>query len=187
MIRTNLHHLLSQAASAAPQNAALSSGPDTISYGELWSAVLTAAAQLQELDLRRGDRVAIYLEKRVELVVAMFAASAAGGIFVPVNHVLKAQQLGHILRDSGARFLVTSADRLGRLSATLAEASVEQVVLVGAGDAAESEEVAESGEAAGYRVAPIAARYTRLLAMLLALIGMLLFVAGALVAVRSFA
>lgn len=49
------------------------------------------------------------------------------------------------------------------------------------------EALALSDVLAGYRIASIAVRHTRLLAALLALIGMLLFVLGALVAVRSFA
>ena len=130
-IRTSVHHLLSQAAAAAPRSAALSYKNETISYGALWHEVRAAAVQLQELGLLPGDRVAIYLEKRIESVVAMFATSAAGGVFVPINHVLKPAQVGHILHDCGARFLVTSTDRLAQLPAALADGSVEHVVVVG--------------------------------------------------------
>lgn len=145
-IRTNIHHLLSQAATAAPTSPALSYKQETVSYEALWQAARAVAAQLQELGLQRGDRVGIYLEKRIELVVAMFATSAAGGMFVPINHVLKPAQLGHIVNDSGARFLVTSADRLAQLPAVLADGSVEHVLLVGA---------VEGADIAGYRVSPL--------------------------------
>ena len=131
-IRTNVHHLLGQAAAAAPESAALTYKQQTVSYGELWDAVRAAAVQLQELGLQRGDRVAIYLEKRIELVVGVFATSAAGGVFVPIHHVLKPAQVGHILNDSGARFLVTSADRLAQLPSVLIDGSVEHIVVVGA-------------------------------------------------------
>ncbi len=117
---------------ATPQSAALTYKKETVSYGDLWQEARAVAAQLQGLDLERGDRVAIYLEKRVEMVVAMFATSAAGGIFVPINHVLKPAQVGHILHDSGARFLVTSADRLSQLSAVVADGAVREVLVVGA-------------------------------------------------------
>jgi acyl-CoA ligase (AMP-forming) (exosortase A-associated) len=145
-IRTNVHHLLTQAAAATPHSAALTYKKETVSYAELDAAVRAAAVRLQELGLERGDRVGIYLEKRIELVVAMFATSAAGGVFVPINHVLKPAQLGHIVNDSGARFLVTSADRLAQLTAVLADGSVEHVLLVGA---------AEGADPVGYRVSPL--------------------------------
>jgi acyl-CoA ligase (AMP-forming) (exosortase A-associated) len=148
-IRTNIHHLLTEAAAASPQAPALSYKKDTVSYGELAQAVHAAATQLQSLGLERGDRVAIYLEKRIELVAAMFATSAAGGVFVPINHVLKPAQLGHIVKDSGARFLVTSTDRLAQLPSVLTDGSVEQVLVVGGSDAAQ-----QPNDPASYRVAP---------------------------------
>lgn len=128
--RTNVHHLLSQAALAYPDAPALTYKNDVVTYAQAWRATTAVADQLRVLGLERGDRVAIYLEKRIETVVAMFAASAAGGMFVPINHVLKPAQVGHILSDSGARILVTSGDRLGQLSDLLPDTAVEHVVVV---------------------------------------------------------
>lgn len=135
-IRTQFHHLLAQAAAARPDAPALTYRNRTAGYGDVWRTVQAAAAQLTGLGLRRGDRVAIYLEKRIETVAAFFAATAAGGVFVPVNHVLKAAQVGHILADSGATVLVTSADRLAQLDAVLAGTAVTQVITVGTTEAA---------------------------------------------------
>lgn len=131
-IRTNFHDLLAQAAAATPDAPALTYRDDTIGYARTWDIVRAAAAQLQGLGLQRGDRAAIYLEKRLETVCAIFAATAAGGMFVPINHVLKPMQVGHILVDSGARILVTSADRLAQLAETLPGTAVQDVVVVGA-------------------------------------------------------
>lgn len=129
--RTNFHHLLRQAAAATPDAPALTYRDATISYAETWRMSRAAADQLLTLGLQRGDRVAIYLEKRFETVTSFFAVSAAGGVFVPVNHVLKAAQVGHILRDSNARVLVTSADRLSQLASVLPETLVAHVIVVG--------------------------------------------------------
>ncbi|WP_116950086.1 acyl-CoA ligase (AMP-forming), exosortase A system-associated [Jiangella endophytica] len=142
MIRTGFHDLLGQAAAARPDAPALTYRNQTVSYADVWRTAQAAAAQLAGLGLRRGDRVAIYLEKRIETVAAFVAVSAAGGVFVPVNHVLKAAQVGHILADSGATVLVTSADRLGQLGSVLPTTAVTDVVVVGDGAA----------PAAGHRV-----------------------------------
>lgn len=130
-MRTNLHHLLSGAAAATPDAPALTYRDLTLTYAETWSQTQAAASQLEHLGVQRGDRVAIYLEKRVETVVAIFAISAAGGVFVPVNHVFKARQVSHILEDCGAKVLITSSDRLSQLASALAGTSIEQVVVVG--------------------------------------------------------
>lgn len=129
-MRTNFHHLVEQAATVTPTAAALTYRDRTVTYSETQAMIETVAAQLQSLGLTRGGRVAIYLEKRIETVVAIFATSAAGGVFVPINHVLKPHQVGHIVADSGARFLVTSADRMAMLAPSLPE-SIDHVIVVG--------------------------------------------------------
>jgi len=116
---TLLPELISFAAernSAAP---ALTYSTTTLSYGELHDAVTRLASGLLRLGLQRGERVAIYLEKRFETVIASFGAPAAGGVFVPLNPLLKAEQVGYILRDCNVRMLVTSPERLALLQETL--------------------------------------------------------------------
>ena len=73
------------------------------------------------MGLDRGERVAVYLEKRPETVVALFGAASAGGVFVPVNPLLKAEQVAYILRDCNVRILVTSAERLRLLTEVLSQ------------------------------------------------------------------
>lgn len=131
VIRIGFHDLLRTTAAATPSAAALSYKQETLHYVEVWNAVQAIAHDLQGAGLRRGDRVAIYLEKRLETVIAMFAVSAAGGVFVPINHVLKAAQVEHILADSGTRVLFTSPERLSLLAPAMTRCAVEQVVLVG--------------------------------------------------------
>ncbi|MFY9513784.1 MAG: acyl-CoA ligase (AMP-forming), exosortase A system-associated [Rubrivivax sp.] len=118
------------AAARAPASPALGHGPATLSYAELQQQVLACAAGLRMLGLARGERVGIYLEKRFETVVASFGAPAAGGVFVPMNPLLKPEQVGFIVRDCDVRVLVTSPDRLALLAPVLAECpSLRHVVL----------------------------------------------------------
>lgn len=91
-----------------------------LSYEALWNGCDAFASLLVGFGLRPGERVAVYLEKRFETVVAMFGAARAGLTFVPVNPLLKSDQVGHILRDCNVRVLVTSQDRMAALTETLA-------------------------------------------------------------------
>ena len=115
-----LHELPARAAACWPARAALTVGGQHLAYADLFSQVERCAASLLALGLARGARVAVYLEKRVETVVASFAAPAAGGVLVPVNPLLKATQVAHILQDAGVAVLVTSAPRLAALAPVLA-------------------------------------------------------------------
>lgn len=132
-IVTSLHDLLARAAHAQPEASALTYRESSVSYAELWRQVRVVAAHLAELGVAPGDRVGIYLEKRIETVVAIFAASAAGAVFVPINHVLKPVQVSHILIDSAATVLVTSGDRLGQLAGILPATDVADALVVDGG------------------------------------------------------
>ncbi len=128
-----LHELVLCAAHRASERAALRDGERTHRFGELAENVLRLAGGLMQLGLTRGERVGIYLEKRLEFVVAAFGATAAGGAFVPLNPLLKAEQVGYILRDCNVRVLVTSPERYGPIAAALEHCpDLRHVVLTGA-------------------------------------------------------
>jgi acyl-CoA ligase (AMP-forming) (exosortase A-associated) len=130
-MKTGFHHLLQDMAGKLPARPALTHGSETLRYAELWDRTAAMARMLSTLDLDMQDRVAIYLDKRPETVIAMFATSAAGGIFVPINPLLRAPQASHILVDSGAKVLVTTAERLELLAPSIAPgAELEHVVLI---------------------------------------------------------
>ena len=59
------------------------------------------------------------MQNNIEHVAALFGAAAAGMVFVPVNPLLKPEQVAYILRDCDVRVLVTSADRLRQLAPSL--------------------------------------------------------------------
>jgi acyl-CoA ligase (AMP-forming) (exosortase A-associated) len=130
-----LSDLVADAARRAPDAPALSAGDATLSYAALHAGVLGCAAGLCAFGLGRGDRVAIYLDKRFETVVACFGAAAAGAVFVPVNPLLKPEQVGYILRDCSVRVLVTSPDRMAQLGDVLVRCpDLRHVVVTDAGN-----------------------------------------------------
>ncbi|GMV31392.1 MAG: acyl-CoA synthetase [Rhodanobacteraceae bacterium] len=116
-----MHQLVFRAVETAPERPALTHDDATLTYAQLAEHVRRFADGLMALGLQRGERVGIYLEKRFEMVAAAFGAPAAGGVFVPMNPLLKAEQVGHILRDCNVRVLVTSPERLALLAATVAQ------------------------------------------------------------------
>ncbi len=104
--------MLEATAEWCPDAPALTDRAGTLLYGQLTQAVEATAAGLIEHGLRRGDRVAVWLPKRSEKAIALYGAMRAGGVAVPVNALLKAPQVAHILRDCAVTALVTTAARL---------------------------------------------------------------------------
>jgi acyl-CoA ligase (AMP-forming) (exosortase A-associated) len=117
-----LHELVARHARLTPDAAALTSGAQTWTYAQLQADVAACSSGLTQLGLQRHDRVGIWLDKRLETVVASFGAPAAGGVMVPMNPLLKPEQVLYIARDCNVRVLLTSPERLALLLPLLAQA-----------------------------------------------------------------
>ncbi|MDR2878184.1 MAG: acyl-CoA ligase (AMP-forming), exosortase A system-associated [Chromatiales bacterium] len=130
-IATLVHELIAVAAELAPDTPALSHRAQRQNYAELATAIQHNAARLREAGLLREQRVAIYLDKRLETVHALFGTMLAGGVAVPLNPLLRPPQVMHVLQDCAASILITSSDRFSLLAETLANcASLRAVLLI---------------------------------------------------------
>lgn len=100
-----VHDLLGDAGGG--DRIALIHGARRLCYADLRALVHRYASALQAAGLQRGDRVAILLPKSIEECAVVLAVSRAGGVFVPVNPLLRPAQVHHIVEDCGARILLT--------------------------------------------------------------------------------
>ncbi|RMD63335.1 MAG: acyl-CoA ligase (AMP-forming), exosortase A system-associated, partial [Alphaproteobacteria bacterium] len=127
-----VHDLVLDAARRWPEHRALVFKGASLSYAALADEMAALARGLVGLGLARGERVAVYLDKRIETVVGLFGAALAGGVFVPVNPLLRPPQVGYILRDCAVRVLITSTQRAADLATELAACpDLRHVIVVG--------------------------------------------------------
>lgn len=103
-----IHDLLARHAESG--NCALVHGERELDYRTFHRTVERFATALLQAGLERGDRAAIFLPRGIEECVAIFAVSRAGGVFVPVNALLRGPQISHIVADCSARIVITSRD-----------------------------------------------------------------------------
>src|ERR1700753_4314283 len=68
------------------------------------------AVALAARGLRRGDRIALFLQNVPQFVIALLAVWKLGAVAVPVNPMLKERELRFVLADSGARGLISLED-----------------------------------------------------------------------------
>jgi acyl-CoA ligase (AMP-forming) (exosortase A-associated) len=149
---TLLHELIAVSTQRTPDAIALTDGNKKLSFSELNRSVGQFSAGLMALGLGRSERVAIYLEKRFETVIASFGAPAAGAVFVPVNPLLKPEQVAFILRDCNVRVLVTSPERLAIMTPVLAACpDLRHVVVTDSSVSADPRARAEATALAGWR------------------------------------
>ncbi len=80
-----------------------------ITSKDLYGCVRALAEQLLHWGIERGDRIALLSENRWEWAVTDFAVLALGAVDVPLYATLTADQIGYMLRDSGAKAIILSS------------------------------------------------------------------------------
>jgi long-chain acyl-CoA synthetase len=101
--------LLERAAHQRPAEIAVIDAEHRWTWSELRQRVDDLAAGLVGAGLQPGDRLALQAPTTAEFVAVYLAALQAGLVVVPVNPAYTVPEVEHILTDSGARMLVTSA------------------------------------------------------------------------------
>ena len=89
------------------------SGNERISYDALWHRIAATAAQLAELGVSPGDRVAVCLPKSLAAIELHLAACSMGAVSMPLNPAYSASELSYLLEDSGAKLLIAPREGPG--------------------------------------------------------------------------
>jgi long-chain acyl-CoA synthetase len=106
---------------------------NVLTYSATAEMAARFAGYLKTQGVGRGDRVAIHLQNRVELVVALFATSMLGGIYVVLNSRLRPAGLAKILEQAGARVIVV--DEITQSNLEAVPADLAKVIVGSGGDA----------------------------------------------------
>ena len=107
--------LFIQAAITNPEKVAVFHKDKALTSGRIYEQSQNLAHTLMRLGVKKGDRVCFYLEKRLEKVIAIFAISLAGAIFVPIRRLSQPAQVLYILNNCRASVLITTSSRLQSL------------------------------------------------------------------------
>lgn len=113
-----------------PEHPALKFHDKTITYGELEHNVEQFARYLKHRGLREGERVALAMPNCPEFIYSYLGITRAGGTVVPLNLLQAPQELFFIVKDSGARFLIT-IPAIGQLLSKFPALPLEALVIDG--------------------------------------------------------
>ena len=102
-----------------PLAADLISGGRALAAADFDACVLRAASGFAALGLKRGDCVALLLRNDFAYLEASLAAVRIGAYAVPINWHCKADEVGYVLADCGAKVLVAHADLLAGVAGTV--------------------------------------------------------------------
>ncbi len=116
---TSLWVNLEVSAARFPNKAATVFFGQVLSYAELHAQALALAGWLQRTGVKKGDRVALFMQNCPQYLVAFYAVVRADAVVVPVNPMNRAEEFKHYITDPQTRAVICSAD----LAATVATAN----------------------------------------------------------------
>lgn len=103
-----------------PHAKAASFEAETLDYAELNARANRLARELRAQGVGPDVFVGIYLERSLEMLVAMLATLKAGGAYLPLDPAYPADRIAFMLEDSGAPVILTQARLTSRLPGTVA-------------------------------------------------------------------
>lgn len=111
---------------------ALIFGKKRITYGELNNQVKRVSCGLLQLGIKRDEKIAILLKNCPEYIVSYFAILKAGGIVIPLNFMLKEEELKYILDNAEVSTIITSPEFMPIINCLkLQLEKLKQVIVVG--------------------------------------------------------
>ncbi|MGL4094971.1 amino acid adenylation domain-containing protein, partial [Agrobacterium cavarae] len=110
-----IHELFEAQAKRTPDTVAVVYEDASLSYGELNGKANRLAHHLRGLGVRPDDRVAICIDRSLDMVVALLAVLKAGGAYVPLDPDYPSERLAFMLADCAPRLVLTTPDLAARL------------------------------------------------------------------------
>jgi amino acid adenylation domain-containing protein len=112
----SLLDLFGRAVNQYPARIAVVCGNDTATYSALNEAAVQFASRLLALGVRKGDFVAIYLDRSVSMISAMLGVLKVGAAYLPIDPGYPEARVTQTLEDAKPTAIVTNSSLIGRLS-----------------------------------------------------------------------
>lgn len=107
-----LHQLFEKQAAQTPESIAIHHESGSLSYHQLNHRSSQLAATLQERGIGPENAVGICLQRKPDLIIAIFAVLKAGGAYLPLDPAYPASRLSFILNDAKASLVITDDEAL---------------------------------------------------------------------------
>lgn len=126
----NLWDDLSHTVTRYQDKMALLAGNNNLTYRELHEECIRLASGLAKTyGVKKGDIVALLLVNSLEFCLSFYATMSLGAIALPLSTKLKSTELNFMLKDSGARVLITNPEWLPNVLPIIKETSIEHLIV----------------------------------------------------------
>ena len=113
--RCGVHQLVEAQAERTPDTVAVVFRDRSLTYRELDEQATLLARHLKRLGVEPDDRVGLFVERSLEMVVGLLGILKAAGAYLPLDPAYPQERLEFMIRDGGVRVLLTQQELLDRL------------------------------------------------------------------------
>ncbi|WP_186068490.1 amino acid adenylation domain-containing protein [Burkholderia gladioli] len=125
---SGVHALFEAQAARTPDAPALVDGARSLDYGTLDARANRLAHHLAAAGVAAGERVAILLDRSIELILAELAILKCGAVYVPLDRNAPAERQAFMLADCGARCLLSLSGHAAPDLAALQRIDIDTVL-----------------------------------------------------------
>ena len=129
-----VYAFLDQTAARVPNRIGMIFGGMELTYAELKDLSERFAAALDDMGVRKGDRVAIHLLNCPQFAIAYYGALKIGAIFTPLSPLLSPREALHQLNDSGAETLISMDLLYPGIQSIIPETGIKRIVTTSIAD-----------------------------------------------------
>lgn len=126
--RNTLGDLLTRTSARVPDKQAFIYQKRQVTYKELDELVNKTANGLVNDGIKKGDRLAILSKNSLDFVIVMFAVARIGGVFIPINYMLKNKDIAYILEHAEVTGLFASDAYTDILDEAIIEANIQNPI-----------------------------------------------------------
>jgi len=113
---TTIPYMFEKTLKKSPNKKAVFSENDSLTFSQLYKKSLATSNVLKDMNLEKGDRVGICMNKNLDQVIAILGVMYSNAVFVPILPKLKKSNIYHIIKDCGMKILITDSVRVHEVS-----------------------------------------------------------------------
>lgn len=127
--QTPIYELLETSARRYPNHPAIIYYGNRITHLQLWTECLKTAGALAEMGFRKGDRLALYMQNCPHYCIGYMGGMRTGAVVVPMNPMLVPEEFQYLLKDSGAKAVMTTSDLYPRIAEICRESGDIEIIV----------------------------------------------------------
>ena len=131
MINKNLYTYFEQKFLKYSNRSFLISDHGTLKYNEIHTETGRYVSMFTKMQVNKGDRIVVQVEKSIESVLLYLACLRYGAIYIPLNPAYTKEEINYFLQDSNPALFVCTPERESSMRALAAEIGIPNLISLG--------------------------------------------------------